>query len=392
MSLEHVFPRDDISMHFLGNEAVLFDSRHQKMVVANEIAAAILGWAMDGTPEEGVVQRLADRFGLSDETAEEYVSDLIEQWRAQDRQNESSPPVLRRPAEIAAVAGCLRQRRGRFAETGTYRLLDTTFCIRYATKTLHRTCHRMLLPFAVMEPAEADAHFDLFSVGDHLVVIEGDRLIHQCEAKSQAVPMIKASLIERALEDGADFCALHAGAVRRGAHGILLPGESGSGKSVLTAALVSEGFELLSDDTVVLSRPSLAMRSLPFGICIKEDAWQPLAGRFPALRKLSVHDRPDGKRVRYLSVPERAVGVTAPPVSVSTVVFPRYDSEAATVLAPLDKNETLRRLMSGFQPMGPGLSAADVEHLLLWIENKSCYEFSISSLDDAVDLMNRVFA
>jgi hypothetical protein len=203
--------------------------------------------------------------------------------------------------------------------------------------------------------------------------------------------MAKICLIRRALEQSRDFCALHAGLVRRGERCLLLPGESGAGKSTLVAGLAASGFEIWGDDTAVLAADTLLARPVPCGIGLKPGSWPVLArGRFPRLAQAPVHIRPDGKRVRYLLPPGYAAADVSASAPVGWIVFPRFEADAHTELVELNKADALRRLLAGFVRLGDALDAVDVASLVRWIDGVGCFDLRLSSLDEAVELLERL--
>jgi len=109
---------------------------------------------------------------------------------------------------------------------------------------------------------------------------------------------------------------IHSGAVAWKGKAILLPGESGAGKTTLTAALVRAGASLCSDEYGVLDRAG-RVHPYPLPLRVKE-------GERPGSRKVPV---------------EELGGVAAErPVPVGLILATRFDPEA---------RGRLRRLSSG---------------------------------------------
>ena len=70
----------------------------------------------------------------------------------------------------------------------------------------------------------------------------------------------------------------------------------------------------------------------------------------PDLGEFAVHNRPDGKRVRYLNVPRTVCGSSVP---VGWIVFIKRVSNVPAKLAPLGQLETISRLIDGaYSPDG----------------------------------------
>lgn len=200
--------------------------------------------------------------------------------------------------------------------------------------------------------------------------------------------MLKAALVLFALDRSDDFAAVHAAAVSREGRCFLIPGESGQGKSTLSAALVAGGFRLLGDDTIVLARETLEARAVPFSICLKEGSWPLLAQRFPALAERPVHLRGDGKIVRYLAPgPEGGWAEPAFRTPVDGIVLLARGTGQPAGIVPLDPVEAFPRFLQDFYPLRGSLNAEKVERLVQWMSQRRCVELRYGSLDEGVTLM-----
>lgn len=381
-----------ISLHFLGQEAVLFDSRRQRLYAANPCAALILCHLDDGLSPGAVAALLAGRFGLTRARARRYVESVApcleaesEPGYASDRRVEAAAhwPAPAAPAAAPRLAAAAAERR--------YRLLDSSVAIRFASRALCDWVDPVFCHLAAAGSGPADVVFELAPAGGGFALTEGGACRGRCERLEQTAALVKCLLVEAALRRCRGFSAVHAGAARRDgeAPAVLIPGVSGSGKSTLVAGLGAAGFEVFGDDTVVLSDGALAVRPLPSGLCVKAGAWRLLGPLFPRLRLAPVHDRPDGKRVKYLLPPDYAIAPPEAAAAVGWIVFPTFDPGAPTELAPIAPSLALQRLMPSFLALRQRLSAAEVERLVRWIAAIPCYSLRAASLDAAVSLVAR---
>jgi len=183
---------------------------------------------------------------------------------------------------------------------------------------------------------------------------------------------------------GEGYVLLHAGAVARGDHAILLPGGSGSGKSTLVAGLVAAGFSLGSDEVAVLD--PLSMELLPFarGICIKAGSRPALARWYPAVLEDAPHHRFGGEEVWYLCPPPEAW--LPAPSTVRSVVVTRYAPDEATRLEPLARSDVLPILMEQSFSV-PKHGAFGIATLTRLLQQAECYRLTVSSLDEAAALL-----
>jgi len=72
------------------------------------------------------------------------------------------------------------------------------------------------------------------------------------------------------IRDCVDGLALHSGALARSGSGLLLCGESASGKSTLSAWLTAAGFDYLTDEHAVVALDGRSMTGLPRAIMLRQ--------------------------------------------------------------------------------------------------------------------------
>ncbi len=390
----NIRPRPEVSLHFIGNEGALFDPVSQRLYGLNTTATYIWICLQEGMPPTVVAERLHATFGTPRSQSEQQVSEISRSWcaagliaGARGRETRAQSRMCNGIAE-PPTRGSEFSTGHRIAAERLYRLLDSTFRFRFSCLDAARAVNRALaLPAAEPTRSRAIAVDLMAAKSAFMIFADGERL-DQCARRDQLVPMVKACLAELTLRHSHDLLAVHAAAVSRDSHCLLLPGPSGSGKSTLSAALVAAGFGLLGDDSIVLARDTLDARPMPIPICVKEGSWQLLASRFPELQRLPIHLRGDGKRVRYLMPP--TPGLRTDPAArlrVNRIIFPRRTNGASGHLAALSKPEALRRLAQGICPLGDGLDAAKVEQIVRWVDGIACLELSYASLDDAVRVL-----
>lgn len=127
-------------------------------------------------------------------------------------------------------------------------------------------------------------------------------------------------------ERHADALQLHAGAVvSPDGSGWLIAGESGSGKTSLTLAMILEGWRWLSDELILVERERPGeLVGVPRNFNIK----QPSFGHFPETRDLpSRFEIPSPKRqclVRFIDPGELAPNACAPSANLEAILFPKF--------------------------------------------------------------------
>lgn len=389
---ERLPAHQNVSIHFLDEEAIVFEREAQSLFAVNSTAAVVwCGLEQKFSPKQ-VAAGLSERFGIELETARRYVADVLRQWRRARGEN-SNPNTAPVPIETDTELPCLKilKSPSHFDVLQRHRLLDTEFVLRYQSFELASRTEQVL--GHLDDHREASKHravLDIAAFDDGFSVSDDDEVLAYCSEINQVASMVKAAMIERALSDSDEFCAVHAAAVVRDNVCILLPGETGAGKSCLAAGLLADGFELLGDDTAVLSREGFYVRPLPFGICVKASGSGVLSSRFPVLRNLDFHDRADGKRVQYLTPPDVKLAGLHSRLPVDYIVFPQYSAEGGTEMFPINTMPAIQKMMKCFHPLGEELGSEDVEQLIEWVSQTTCFELRFSSLTDAVNRLSRL--
>ena len=89
---------------------------------------------------------------------------------------------------------------------------------------------------------------------------------------------------------------LHAGAVSHRGRAIIFPGDSGCGKSTVTAACVLQGLDYVTDETVGVDLATLRITGLSAPIMLTP--WSARALGVLSLTEASLHARPHGKHTK----------------------------------------------------------------------------------------------
>ena len=288
---------------------------------------------------------------------------------------------------LGAALDARARRSGRMNRVRYYRLLTTTFAIRFSSAAEENRVHPALAHLEV-EPARSDAVLEILHAEGGHVLLDGIAPFAFCRDLERVTPRLKTVLLQAAVRRHSYFLEIHAGVVSNGEKCLLLPAAPGSGKTTLTAALSAAGFHYFSDEVALLEEPDLEVRPVPISLSVKSGALQVLVSLFPQLRQSANHTREDFETVTYLNPPSASLNYdlnrTYP---AGWIVFPQYSPRATTELRPIGKGEALARLMKEVLVVGTTLDTRIVRSLVHWIQRVECYELPNSSLSQAVQLI-----
>jgi len=353
---------------------VLYAHAEQQIHGLNAPAALVWHGIRRGHSVAQVTATFAKRFDASLAEAAHRVTSLVREWRA-------------RGWLVPTGASAPR----RFASSGRYRLLGTTFRVRCATRAQATLVRPALAHLEVGGHAAPDVALDLVADADGHAVLEDDREVERCASLAALTPLVKASVWRLAVNRRRYFLQIHAAVLMRGGRCVLLPAEAGSGKSTLAAALAATGFRYLSDEAALLELPSLRVRPVPLALTLKPGSVPLLEPWYPGLGALAAHEREDGKIVRYLEPPRRArVRDGDRTYPVSTLVFPRVARE--TRLRALPRPEALRRLLAQCLVLPEDLDAERVRRLVAWLRGLRCFELASGPVTEAIAAVRRAVA
>jgi len=145
---------------------------------------------------------------------------------------------------------------------------------------------------------------------------------------------------------------------------------------------MQSGFAFYADDSVAITKSTLHIPPMPFGLAIREGSWPVVAARCPGFDALPVAER-FGQRVRFLPP-----GAEGEPVPAAALVFPRYDPASATSITRLDTLDALIRLKeSGFWVEHTRKS---IRTFVDWVESLPCYHIVYSNVEDAVAFVRTI--
>lgn len=192
------------------------------------------------------------------------------------------------------------------------------------------------------------------------------------------------------LYDEAEYdVAFHAAMVADKEHGILLCAPRESGKSTLAAYLVAHGFDLVSDEPALLNLETASISPVEMPISLKEGSWEILQREWPQLTQSPIHVRSDGCRIRLLHPP--CDGSPRTPRRLTHIVFPKYSPSSPARLERLSPLYALRLLDEGGMLLGKNLGKKKFELLLKTICTVPAFIATYSSLQDAEQMIHRVF-
>jgi len=183
------------------------------------------------------------------------------------------------------------------------------------------------------------------------------------------------------------YLILHAAVIERNGKTLILPGEPGAGKSTLCAALVSQGWRLLSDEMTLISTEDNRIISIPRPVSLKNESINIMSNFAPQFILGSDCEDTTKGTVAHVKPPVESVLRADESAGPGWVIAPQYKSGANTDLQPESKSMMFMTLIKNsfnYQFLGSKGFAA-LEQV---IDESDCYQLTYSQLDSALEIID----
>ncbi len=265
------------------------------------------------------------------------------------------------------------------------------FLIRSNTGLLSRPLHLLYQDYVLeTEPSGFyDFRVNVLKGRENLV---GKQIVEFDWEGSSPFPPLPLPHAHPLFEWGLNWCiatasgahtVIHSAVVERNGMALVLPGQPGSGKSTLCAALVLRGWRLLSDELTIVSQSSGCVQPVPRPISLKNQSIDVIQQNFPAAVMTDpVSDTHKG-RIAYVRAPAESTCAALLAVPIGYVLLPKFQAGAQLVSEPLSRATALTELMEHTFNVGL-MGASGFEALAHAISNAKCYAVEYGDLASIV--------
>ena len=248
---------------------------------------------------------------------------------------------------------------------------------------------------ALPPPSEFYAHRHLFAyVADSKNLALGDTRARTASAWLTSRAAEDTAYLRYHFLDGVAYhliessylTPIHAACVARSGRGVLLCGDSGSGKSSLAYACARRGWTYVTDDASYLVRGNLHQR-LVIGNAHRIRLRPDIAHWFPELAAYPPAMRGNGKMSIEIWTRELFNITAIPSATADRVVFLRRNPAASARLSPMDEAEARAWCERVFYWWDPEVAAEQQAGLIALLEGSCVETLEYSDLDAAVDAL-----
>jgi len=206
---------------------------------------------------------------------------------------------------------------------------------------------------------------------------------------TQALPLLEWGLNWCVTNHCHEYLIIHAAVVEKNGFALIMPGQPGSGKSTLCAALVEVGgWRLLSDELTIVQLDGEKIQPNPRPTSLKNQSID-VVKSFTSVKRFTptVHDTLKGS-VAHLKPLTVSISQFNEPAVPALIVYPKYEHGVESCLTELSRGESFIRMADhsfNYSILGgAGFNALGKLH-----DKVNCYEFNYDGdIEQAIATMD----
>ncbi|MFZ2725542.1 MAG: PqqD family peptide modification chaperone [Methylococcaceae bacterium] len=364
----------------LASSTVVVREAVTQLFLLNETASLLWQQLSKGVSVTQISQQWSEQFGITTTQALQDIENALAFWHSEGLLGALPPPF---PA-FTPLSTALTIPLPVLPLQLQYRVGNCVIQIHLNQAQLAHTIDAIFAYLSDKTTQTVDVVFKVWQQSHTYYLVKDDAVFVEKGTFDNLINHLHYQILQHAIALSDYLSVLHAGAVSRNGRCLVLAGCGGAGKSTLTAALLTRGFQYFCDDLVPLATNTLQIMVLPVPLTIKEPSWSLLQPYYANLLELPCYVR-NAKKVRYLPPP---ISQCPKPQTVSYLLFPRIAQTAQ--LRRLNAQECLQALLAANMALPQTFSSDNIAQLLAWVENTPAYEIAYEQLETALALIEQL--
>lgn len=179
----------------------------------------------------------------------------------------------------------------------------------------------------------------------------------------------------------------HASTISNGKEAIMIIGDSGNGKSTLSALLIANGYHLVADDLTPMLAKTQHVYNYPAAVSIKQGAFEvlrPLIKDFNSYPSILLNKSKGS--IKYIPFTQDSDHNNN--FSCNKIIYIKYVEEQETQLSKMTIEDILPILItdSWISP-----DSNNVAHFLDWLETINCYKLQYGNSNEVIEVFDQLF-
>ena len=214
---------------------------------------------------------------------------------------------------------------------GFYRLRNSNFHVRTASAELAFDVARICHQFA-SEPTTSAVTYEARQVGATWHILCDGKVVEKSDSMVGAVYALETHMVRAAVAADRTSVYWHGSALVRDGRTVLIPGDSGIGKTTLSLALSANGFKLLADDVAFFDPSTGSIELFRRAPHVHEDA-------IPRLQAVGFPYQPELRYHACFEVESVPAWASEPSPPLSHVLFAEWDETGTFEHMPVTQAE-----------------------------------------------------
>ena len=363
-----------------GEKTILWLADANKYILAETPAVEVINRVVKGEDIDSIMHFCTDKFDIPSEQAEAFVRNI------QQHLNEYLQPEILPQKQFANPTTI--QQRPVMVSKKYYLIYGISFFVEYETKEAELLIHPKFEHLEVPRVQSPDHHFQVFNSNNESSLWVDEVLIGTWNWNDNHFLSGKFSMqvIQKIYqqEENEWMAVFHAAGITNGESCLIFLGDSGNGKSTLSAILMANGLEVLADDFLPVESKSGLVCHFPAAISVKNNALELLIPKFPQLGYAKeVNNNATGKTFRYLAN-HRMKPIRVP---CKALVFVRYVKDAGFQFEKMSGEEAFSHLVpdSWISP-----TRENAQQFVEWFTSLLCYRMTYSDNEKMVQTVKKL--
>jgi hypothetical protein len=366
------------------DKKVIWFRNSNRYMLAEMPAFEVIERLFDGIPKDDIVSWCSSYYDLPTSVSSRFIDEVKTLFDQQIIAEYGQPGEVPFSTEFAVPDPLLYVQY--------YRIFDHTYRADYETSNLYDFFNSIFGHLVLNDPSETDHCFQVFlNNGNFALKLDGSLM---GTWDSMSLNLLAGKLFLELLNNQhkilpADWMAVfHASAVGDGKNCIVFTGDSGNGKSTVSALLMASGLDLLADDIVRVDASLHHVFYLPVALSIKKNALDTLLPLFPELEFADEFYNPIQNKTFCYLAPNDLANRCVLSYPCKAFVFVKYQKDCGLVLETMPHDIAFQHLVpsSWISPL-PKVAS----RFLDWFLTMPCYRLTYSDNDAMLSAVRRLF-
>lgn len=365
----------------IGQSYILWFERSNSYVVLSNSSYIILNHFLNSSTFDQFENKLTRNNLISETSAKDLYDELSSFLKHTNKNNNTQSKSFVEKLEIPNTE------LKRFYNFG-----NQTIQLNFGSQTIEQLFHPQLAHCLIKNHRSTDVVFDIFKVGNSLFLYKNQEFIFSSTTRDYYVLQgrfaLELTTVIHKKDSSKWLSTFHASTICNNNEAIMLIGDSGNGKSTLSALLMANGFDLLSDDFTPQYN-DLELYRYPAAISIKKGAFNIIENESKEFKTLETYfNGPKNINIKYLP-PLKGFETSKKHLPCRKIIYVKYSKDYNSSFNKVSEEKILKTLIPDAW-ISPKPEYA--KQFLHWLSDIEFFELKYSDNQYAVQSLNKLIS